>query len=269
MLYQEREPSRALAAVIKHFWELKDEGTSSEPEVILPDGCPELVFNLSDRFERIDGDRTEIQPATLFAGQISRNITIRPTGNISLFAVRFQPAGASVLGRFSLHELTDQTFSIASVLGRDGTELEERLNVAPNFDAKIAEFERFIFRTIRGDAKMGTIVTPSIKLIHKYQGNIAISNLTRSLNTSERDLERNFRERVGLSPKKYARIVRFQSVLRSIESSADSKMLDAALSFGYFDQSHMIRDFREFSGKSPQDYFNEGHRLSALFTAVV
>ena len=268
MNYSEHLPSPQLAAIVKHYWSLEHDGARADPETILPDGCPELVFNLSDRFERIDGAKTEIQPATLFAGQMRRSITIRATGKVALFGVRFQAAGASALGRFSLYELTDRIFDIESVLGREGTEMEEAVNLASGFEKKIAVFESFLVEAMGKRVQPGTVVNAAIDLIERYGGEVTISKLANCLNISERRLERNFREQVGLSPKKFSRIVRFQNVVRTIERATDTKMLDAALSLGYFDQSHMIRDFREFSGKSPLEYFTETHRMSALFTAV-
>jgi len=266
MIYQERPPSPALAAVIKHYWSLEYDGVDAEPETILPDGCPELIFSLAHRFRRIDGVKTELQPASLFAGQISRRITIRPTGKVKLFGVRFKPMGAFALCGYSLHELTDRMFDIDSIFGREGSLLEEAINIAPNLETRIGLFERFALSTKRNGSDQ-TSTSTAIDLITESRGNVQISTLTTYLNRSERSLERSFRERVGLPPKLFARIVRFQNLVRTIETSSDPRMLDTALSFGYFDQSHMIRDFREFSSKSPLEYFNEKHNISALFTA--
>jgi AraC-like DNA-binding protein len=266
--YREQSPSPLLAAIVKHYWSLEFDGAGAELETILPDGCPELVFNLSDRFQRIDGLKTEVQPATLFAGQISRGISIKPTGKVDLFGVRFQPAGASALGKYSLHELTNRMFDINSVFGREGTQLEETVNLARNFESKIGVFESFVFNGLRRRELAATIAAAAIDVIGRHAGNISISRLIEHLNISERGLERSFREHIGLPPKKFARIVRFQNVVRTIEGATDTTMLDTALSYGYFDQSHMIRDFREFSGKSPLEYFTETHRMSALFTAA-
>ncbi|MFL6469082.1 MAG: DUF6597 domain-containing transcriptional factor [Pyrinomonadaceae bacterium] len=265
MIYRERLPSPELAAIIKRYWSLEYDGVDAEPETILPDGCPELIFNLSDRFRRIDEGRSEIQPASLFAGQISRRITITPTGKVKLFGVRFKPAGAFSLGGFSVHEMTDRMFDIGSILGRNGSELEEVINIAPTFEARIVAFEKFVLNTAQ-NAEADFCVSSAIDLIMERRGNVQISKLAEFLNRSERSLERSFRQRVGLTPKMFARIVRFQNVVRTIEGASDANMLDTALSFGYFDQSHMIRDFREFSSKSPLEYFNETHRISALFT---
>ena len=268
MNYREQIPSPALAHVIKLYWSLEYDSAGAEVETILPDGCPEIVFNLADRFRRIDSVKTELQPASLFAGQISRSITIKPTGKVKLFGVRLKPAGAFALGGFSLFELTDRMFDIGSIFGRSGIELEDAVNAAPNFKARIGLFERFVSSVDRKRRTAESETSAATRLILESSGNIAISKLAEYLNRSERALERQFRERVGLSPKMFARIVRFHNVVRSIESASDPQMLDTALTFGYFDQSHMIRDFREFSGKSPLDYFNTTHRISALFTSA-
>lgn len=268
MLYREQIPSPALVHAIKVFWSLEYDGAGAEQETILPDGCPELIFNLSDRFRRVDDGRGELQPASLFAGQITRRITIKPTGNVKLFGVRFKPSGAFALGGFSLFELTDRMFDIGSIIGDAGNELEDLINSAPNFEARVRLFEHFVSNTDRKLTNAKRETSTATEIITQSNGNITISKLAAHLNRSERSLERDFRERVGLSPKMFARIVRFQNVVRSIETASDPQMLDTALSFGYFDQSHMIRDFREFAGKSPLEYFNATHRISTLFTAA-
>ncbi len=145
MEYRERQPSYKLARHIKRFWSLEYDpaGVAAEPETVLPDGCPEIVFNLSDRFRRIDSGTDEIQPATLFAGQMSRNIAIQPTGAVRLFGVRFHPAGASPLGGFPMCELTDQVIGIDCALGRGGPELEAKIWEANSFEQRITTFEEF------------------------------------------------------------------------------------------------------------------------------
>ena len=265
MKYIEAEPNPRLSHIIKRYWSLESDDLVGEPETILPDGCPEIVFNLSDRFERIDGSNSELQPATLFAGQISRSISIRPTGKVSLFGVRFHPTGAFTVGRISQNELTDKIFDIESIFGRRGSDLEEAINLEYTFESRIAIFERFVFANRPKVENTKNVCTFAADYLNRTAGNTSIAKLADMLNISERNLERKFREQVGLSPKKFARIVRFQNVVRSIESAAYPSFLDIALSFGYFDQSHLIRDFQEFGGQSPLEYFEATHRMSTFF----
>ena len=269
MEYRERQPSRRLAGHIKRFWSLAydpvDKAAGSE--TVLPDGCPEIIFNLSDRFRRIDSEANEIQPATLFAGQMSRSIAIQPTGTVQLFGVRFHPAGAFPLGGFSMHELTDQIIGIDCALGREGLELEARIWEAKSFEQRTVAFEAFFLERLAARQRNDAISNYAAGLIFGSDGLISVSHLSERLGVSERRLERRFKACVGVSPKMLARIVRFQGVVRKIQSAETPNMLDAVHELGYFDQSHLIRDFREFSGETPSGYFEKTHNISDIFTA--
>lgn len=266
MEYRESHPSLNLSSHIKLFWSLEycAKGEKSQAETILPDGCPEIVFNLSDRFKRIHSGFDETQPATLFAGQMSRSILIRPTGHVSLFGVRFHPAGAFPMGGLSMHELTDNIVEIGQVLGRCGRGLEERIAEANGFDERVGVFESFFLRQLAVRPIEDKIARFAAGKIVESGGFISVSRLAELIGISERRLERKFRKRVGISPKMLARTVRFQKVVNKIK---DGDLLDTALSFGYFDQSHMIREFKEFSGETPLGYFRKTHGISDIFTS--
>lgn len=268
MEYRESLPTPRLANYIKRFWSLEYDAAlgAAEPETVLPDGCPEMIFNLSDRFKLLRKDGEEVQPATVFSGQLSRSITIRPTGRVALFGVRFQPAGAWPLGRISMHELTDEICDITDPLGSDGGELELKINAAASFGERKIIFEAFLVKRLasfNGDA----IAQRAAALIQKSAGAISVTALADNMGVAERRLERRFNAAVGISPKMLARIVRFQGVVQSIQQAETPNMLDAVHGFGYFDQSHMIREFKEFSGDTPLSYFEKTHDLSDIFTS--
>lgn len=269
MEYRERRPSNQLANHIKRFWSLEyyPAREAPEPETVLPDGCPEIVFNLSDRFRRIDSGTNEIQPATLFAGQMSRSIAIQPIGAVRLFGVRFHPAGASPVGGFPMCDLSDQVVGIDCAIGRKGLELEAKVREANSFEQRISAFEAFFLERLAARRREDLISHHAARLIVSSRGQISVSHLSDRLGVSERRLERRFKACIGVSPKMLARIVRFQGVVRTIQSAETPNMLDAVHELGYFDQSHLIRDFREFSGDTPLGYFEKTHNISDIFTA--
>lgn len=266
MEYRQTPPSLRLSTHIKLFWSLEYISDVENPstETVLPDGCPEIVFNLSDRFKRLHSGFDETQPATLFAGQMSRSISIRPTGHVSLFGVRFHPAGAFSMSGLSMHELTDNIVEIGHVLGRCSRELEELVAEAKEFDERVRVFQNFFLRQLAVRSIDDKIAGFAAETIVESGGLLSISRLAEKIGISERRLERKFRKQVGISPKMLARTVRFQKVVNKIK---DGDLLDTALSFGYFDQSHMIREFKEFSGETPLGYFRKTHGISDIFTA--
>ncbi len=270
MLYREAQPSRLLGTYIKRFWSLEYDpsGAAAEAETVLPDGCPEIVFNLSDRFHRLGSGVDELQPAALFAGQMVSSIAIRPTGSVRLFGVRFQPAGAAPICGIPMSELTGRIVGIECILGKEAFELEARIREVFSFEARIAEFERFLIEKLAGLQREDRLAAYASRMIAAQPGALLISRLCEHLGVSDRQLERRFKSLIGLSPKKLARILRFQSFVTLLQNAKTPDILDRSLETGYYDQSHAIRDFREFSGMTPLGYFQATHRMSDAFTGA-
>jgi len=238
-------------------------------EPVLPDGCPEIVFNLADRFQRLHaGGEIETQPAAIFSGQLRTNIQIRPTGKVRLFGVRFHPAGASLFAGFHLAELTDRIVSLDSVFGHSAGLIEEMIAEASTFEDRVSLFEKVLLGLLPMRREIDPIAEAASKMIVAKGGREPVRQIAGLFGVSERRLERKFDRSIGLSPKLFSRIARFQNIVRHIGLSGTPDFLDAALSFGYYDQSHMIRDFNEFAGTSPLNFFDDTHRISELFTAA-
>jgi AraC-like DNA-binding protein len=197
---------------------------------------------------------------------MSRGISIQPTGNVKLFGVRFQPAGAFPLVRFPLSEITDRIIDLTSACGRIGEEVECRINEARSFVERAAIFESFFLAELAARDNTDPIAAYATETIVEGRGLHSISSVSARVGVSDRRLERRFKRAVGVSPKTFSRIVRFQAVVNAVQLSETQNLLDTALSFGYYDQSHLIRDFREFSGDSPAAYFERTHQLSDVFT---
>ena len=268
MIYSESQPSADLTEYIRCFWELRYSAhDTATPEPVLPDGCPEIVFNLSDHFLRVHNDRLERQPRVLLAGQLTHRILIRPSGSVDLFGVRLQPAGAvSVLG-IPVDEVTDKIVDLGD-MERNVRSMEDRIAAALSFKERIGLVESFVRRRLRQTIAGDQAAAIATNLICRFSGSEPVSRIRRRLDISERQFERRFKRTVGIGPKMFSRIVRFQSVLRTVQTGTSTNLLDAALGSGYYDQSHLIRDFREFSGMTPADYFDRVHGISDVFTGA-
>lgn len=267
MIYRESKPSVRFKSIVERFWSIEHAGPAdSTVEPVLPDGCPEIVFNLADRFQRIPtyGD-AETQASAIVSGQIRKRILIRPTGRVSLFGVRFRPYAAAGFLGIGMSSLTDQVVPLDSVVGAFSDQLESRIAEAPTFEERVTVVETALgSRYPNGDISIAAGLTG---MISDTGGRMSVKELVARTGIGERRIERIFDKYVGVSPKMFLRIVRFSGVVRSIEAADSIGLLDTALSFGYFDQSHMIHEFNEFAGTSPLGYFEQTNRLSELFTS--
>ena len=267
MQYRESRPSPRFADLVKCFWSLEYQNSGvDEPEPVVPDGCVEIVFNLSDRFRRYHEDgEVETQSSSLVAGQMQSSILIGPSGNVRLFGIRFRPTGAFPFFRFGMNDLNNRIEPLDSVWGSGVAGIEDRLSGAVSFEAQVAVAEAALADRFLPKNVLDPWLRNAVDVISSKNGIKPVNAIAKEIGISERGLERRFRQSVGLTPKMFSRIVRFQRVLRSLESAAGPHILDTALTFGYYDQSHLINDFRQFSGNSPTAFLEMSHRMTEIF----
>lgn len=272
MYYAEIAPSKDLAKYVKCFWTLEQSSAEAAcaPEPVIPDGCIEIIFNLADRFRRHHRDGSvETQSSAIVAGQMREFAQIEPTGRVSLLGIRFRHAGAYPFFRFSLADLTGRIEDLSSVWTGDPTRfIEERLAASITVSERVAVIEAALIKLLAENRKYDPIVENASDLILNNSGVVSISALAKSLEVSERKLERRFQQRFGLTPKFFSRIVRFQNLLRTLNEKPDADLLGAALSYGYYDQAHLIHEFNEFAGESPLAYFENEYRFSQFFVST-
>ncbi len=261
----ESSPSPRYAARIKRFWVIEDDaspGDSIQP--VLPDGCPELIFNLSDRFRRFTNDNEcDLQPRTIAAGQMTKHLLIGPSGKVSLFGVRFKPAGAFGVFRFPLSQLTDRIECLGDIWGTNEDRLHEQLASATDFHDRVTVFEKYLDELRVLDLASSNEMEYAVHSLKIAR--TSVRKLARELGWSERRLERRFAERVGISPKLFSRINRFQRMIRFLETGTVSDLAGTAIECGYYDQPHMNREFASFAGTSPTAFRASSHRMSKLF----
>jgi AraC-like DNA-binding protein len=245
LCYREIAPSPRLARYVQCFWILEGEGGA--PQHIPPDGRIELIFHYGDPFRRIHHDgRAERQPRSLLAGQITGPVVVAPADRTGVVGVRFRPAGAAAFFVQPLSEFTGGVHGLDAVWRT--AELEERIAAARDDTGRVAVLESVL--TPRQDPDAGVEV--ALAAVQNSGGLTSVDQLARIAGLSRRHLERKFLDRVGIAPKMYARIARFQRALRTRQEGG--AWLDSALASGYYDQAHFIRDFRQFTGCTPTSY---------------
>jgi AraC-like DNA-binding protein len=268
MKYVEHKPSKRLAKYIKCFWTLeKSKSLMQNPsEPIVPDGCLELIFNLSDSFRRHRRDGIiETQPKTIMIGQMKGYTMIEPSGCIKLFGIRFQSAGAYPFFKFPLFVMTNSMESLELIWGQEGRIIEEQVNEAQTTEERILIIENTLLKILAAGKGFDPAFEAATKVIIENKGLISIERITEIVSIKSRRLERKFQQSLGITPKVFSRIIRFQNLMKTLKKEKMSRLLDTAFSFGYYDQSHLNHDFKEFSGKSPSAFFGDEYQLSELF----
>ncbi len=264
MHYSETKPHGFSEHFVKLYWELAyRRNEMSGPEPVLPNGCVEIIFDFRERFMTYrSGALAEIQPRSIVAGQLTSRLMIGPSGETDMFGVRLRYESAFSLLGISMFEIRDQIVDLHDVIGAVENELFEKLAAAVGLDERVAIFEKYLFAL--NTRPVSTELAACVSVLRSTNGAKQIAHCAANLRWSERRLERTFNEQIGLSPKLFARIIRFQSLLANAAKDRSS-LLDHTFAAGYYDQSHMIRDFRNFAGVTPMEYFGRDLMLSGLF----
>jgi len=266
MLYREIQPTPALARFVECFWTLENDGstTVAQPERLLPDGCVELILNFGERFrEHKDDGEEERQPQHLLVGQMTRPILIAPTGSVQLLGIRFHPGGTFPFFGIPMQELTNRVTDLEALSGEFQNDLV-RYGDKTLFLSKIAAVEKLLVERVRSSRNDSRLVSLVTKLVQNG-GQISVDQLATDAGLSSRQLERRFLSEVGIGPKLLSRILRFQQIFRAVDRH-DEGWAAVAAECGYYDQAHLIRDFREFARQTPALLFENSSALTEAFT---
>lgn len=265
MRYAEYPPPPALTGYVRCLWVLEGPPAPGEAprERILPDGCMELIVHYGDRFLRYPRESAPLlQPRTLVVGQLTRYLEIQPTGAVGILGVRFEPGGARPFLRPSMHEIAGDGHAAQDVLGGEAAELPERLAEDPDDRARVARVCAFLLGRFGHGGQEDPIVSAAVRRIVASRGLAPVDDLSRGLRVSRRHLERRFRADVGLSPKVLARVVRLQQVFRFLQGEPDAAWVGVAVACGFYDQSHLTREFHAFAGAPPSAWLATEHPMA-------
>jgi AraC-like DNA-binding protein len=266
MEYREYPPSAALAPYVKCFWSLESDEEQHERERIFPDGSIELIHHYRDLFRKYDENGQPFeQNRSFFHGQLKRYFDLQATGKIGIFSVRFKPAGLRPFVPFSIDKITDLSVPTQNAWGEKAMVLESQLMQVQNTNERIDLMEHFLLGQLNPE-HVDPVVENCIAYISAQSGSISVDELTQQQTIGKRALERRFLQSVGLSPKLFARIIRFNHALQLIENRDFSNFTSVAYEGGFYDQAHFIKDFKEFTGITPKEFFDdEKMALSSLF----
>ncbi len=177
------------------------------------------------------------------------------TENTNTILVMFTETGAGAFFNQAMHELFGSSLSLDDLLLRSQMDVVvEQLNEAKSDPERINTVEKFLLSRINHQAH-DEMVSVAVSLIKQQAGNIKITDLVKQLNISQSQFEKRFRKLVGASPKKFASIVRLNYILNTAVKTDTLTRL--GLDAGYFDQAHFIKDFKSFTGETPEQFLKK------------
>lgn len=257
MLLLSHKPPPPLDQFVEYLWFLSDSPPHAR-ERIVASGTIELVIDLrSDEFRIYDPLRPDV-PARLsgavVSGPYSRCFVADTRQHAAILGVHFKPGGAFPFLGVSAAELSDSHVDLRALWGRRADELREQLCEAPAPEAKFRLVERALASRLHRRRGRHPAVALALDAFGRDEVAPAVGEIIRRAGISHRRFVEVFTAEVGMTPKLFSRVRRFQRAITLLQRATRPSWSELALTSGYFDQSHLIRDFRAFSGVSPTEY---------------
>lgn len=270
MNYQTYQPHPDLDALVSCYWTLEIAADrNAQKQRIVPDGCIEMAFILGDDIKRYTSeDEYILQPRAMVLGQTLEPFYIEPIGHVNTFAIRFYPYGIANFVSRPIRDLANKETPIKSLFGDEiGEALEQKIIRAPDTAQRIQIIEHFLLERLNNKTSIDKIVRTTVDALLLTNGSVPIKTILKEDLSKRRQLERNFKKQIGVSPKQLGKVIRLQTALKMLlnEAAVDS-LTKIAYKSAYYDQSHFIKDFKEFTGTNPKAFLvNDTLSLSSLF----
>jgi AraC-like DNA-binding protein len=249
-----------LARWVEFIWMLRVDADQPLQHRVVPAGAADLVLACRGTFyDAGTGQRYLEGPGLVVSGPCARLLPLRSAGPVTIIGARLVTAGAFSLLRVPLSELRGGCLPLSDFRGSILKEASDHTRLARLCEmgtrgALLLHFERLLIALASNARAPEGPVPEALSLIHSTGGQVRVAALAKALGVTGRHLERCFQCHVGLSPKVYCRLARFHHLRTLLEVPRRPDWSHLACECGYYDQAHLIREFRHFTGRTPNGY---------------
>ncbi len=248
-------PAPALRHLIRYYYQVTDSllgRVSLQPVPARSPQILEFMFGTHYQVRRRGCEVTEnVRAVALVGSRTSPSAELILSGNVDAFTIVFLPGAFSMLFGVPAVELTNGDFNGQEVLGHRIDELYARLGEVSGLHQRVHVADSFL-TAIRPAAESVSTIARTARAMIRNNGSMRISEIALQTGIGLRQFERRFAQEIGISPKLYARIIRFEAALQRRAVSPATPWTDIAHDLGYHDQMHMVHDFTRLSGDSPE-----------------
>lgn len=251
------KPTGILSQYIKNYFivEIDNSEDYLPNEKVYPCGYATMVFHYGSpsKFQKKNSSKY-IEPNLVICGQQTSYYDLSISGKTGMILIVFRPHGVKSFFNFPITELLNENLSLQDLINSEAIELEDKLFNAPNNRQRITHLENFLIKRLIHNNEFER-VEHALKTIENSNGQIKAQDIAHEVCLGIKQFERTFSKNVGINPKKYASIVRFQNVIQMKRKHKNSSMFQLAFDNGYYDQSHFIHDFKSLTGFTPKAFF--------------
>jgi len=248
-----------LSGLVDHIW-LFDGTMTCLRERTFPNGLLEIIVHLGPRYSVVEPGGQWLCPTSCLTGLQLRHLVVEaPACRTRVLGIRLTPAGAYAVLSRPMHELASLTVDLEAVAGRDANELVTTCHEAAHGEGCVAAAAAWVESRLERSSRLDPAIAWMLSEIRQRRGAVSIKRLQEQSGWSKTRLVSTFSAQVGVSPKQYARVMRFSRALRQIHA-ASASLSDVAADAGYYDQPHMNNEFKELSGFTPREFLSS-HRF--------
>lgn len=257
-MYLQRTPAAPLSAHVACLWASERGALAHARERILPSGCDNIVIAMHDAPLRrfADEDAARSQPVGLALWQGAHDVAVlRDTSApASVIGISFRAGGAAAFAGLPMGGLAGRAVALDALWGPAARELRERLQHTPGAAARLALLERWLLKRLERAAPADPVVQQALALFAREPALAQVERVRRATGCSPQRFIARFRDAVGLTPKRYARVLRFHTLVQQLGADRATSLAELALDAGYADQAHLAHEFRRLGGLTPGAY---------------
>jgi AraC-like DNA-binding protein len=261
VIYIEQKPCPPLDRFIRTLWYARAPAPRHGRERILPTGCVQVILNLARDFlmDCREGQPPARSSPSLVVGARSIYEIVDTSDMADLIGIVFEPGGFPVFAADAADRFSNCSVALDDLWGRQVNDWRDRLREIASPAARLRCFESFLMgtfaaRLVTRNRGRDSVLTFALGRFARVPSITTVREVAHSVGWSERHFSQVFREEVGLSPKVWCRIQRFQRAVRQLHAEADVTWAELALDWGFYDQSHFANEFRAFSGIDATTY---------------
>lgn len=249
MIYREFQPNILLSPYIETYWATVGFEGEERYYKVLPDGCVDIIFS----FELSKQLGMESFSQNII-GTMTTYIEDSYSDRVDLFGIRFRPAGFTAFTRTPIYEFTDRRISLSLVESLFDEAFYSELPSKKTVEERIQHIEAYFIQNLKNIFEPESQIVYAVNLIRQTRGQLSLAEVASKSCLSLRHFERKFKTTIGISPKTFSKITKFKHTIAYLEKYPDASILDVAVDCGYYDQAHLIKDFKSLSGNSPSHF---------------
>jgi AraC-like DNA-binding protein len=285
MNYQKVKPRIQLAPFIDSIWIQKNDSSysgTSFPTIVLPTTTIDLVFHFGDPFVEIDDNGSQhLLPKIYITGQKTKPLKVKAKGRTGIILVSFKPWGLFHLLQIPANEFKDASVPLADIIGHERiNEIEQKLIEAQTIDTKVDIMQSFLcdFLKASDSQTADRLIIEAAHKINEAKGVKGIAEIKEDFFISKRHFIRRFQKVMGLNPKEFSNIIRFQKSL--LYTNLQIPVENIISDLGYYDQSHLLHEVKKMSGYSRsaiskkynstnlKQIFNSTHDMALFYNTI-